>query len=92
METLFTMSATELNRLQVIQRLHEKRLKQYEAAKLLSLSLRQIKRLYKAYLNHVASGLINRKRGNLSNNLIRVKYKISIPIDVLTFSLKIFCL
>ena len=45
MDKLLTMSKKELTRLEVIQRIKEKRLKQKEAAEMLSLSLRQVRRL-----------------------------------------------
>lgn len=68
MGRLYTMSAKELIRLEIIQKVHEKRLRQSEAAQLLSLSLRQIKRLYKAFLSSGPEGLMNKKRELPSNN------------------------
>ena len=46
MDELLTMSNREITRLEVMQRLKEKRLKQKEAAGMLGLSMRQVKRLY----------------------------------------------
>ncbi len=43
------MSQRELTRLEVIQRVKRKTLKQRQAAELLSISVRQVKRLCKAY-------------------------------------------
>jgi hypothetical protein len=43
------MSTKELTRLEVMQRLKDKRLTQKEAGELLGLSVRQIKRLWRAY-------------------------------------------
>ncbi len=68
MDNLLTMSAKELSRLEVIQRLNEKPLKQKEAAQMLDLSVRQIKRMVKAYRENGAQGLMNRQRGQPSYN------------------------
>ena len=62
------MSQRELTRLEVIQRVRRKTLKQHPAAELLSLSVRQIKRLCKAYQRAGATGLISKRRGRPSNH------------------------
>lgn len=62
------MSQRELSRLEVIQRVKKKRLKQREAAELLSLTERQIKRLCQAYQRGGAAGLVSKRRGRVSNN------------------------
>jgi transposase len=62
------MSRRELSRLEVIQRVRRRTLTQSQAAELLSLSLRQVKRLCKAYLAAGASALVSRRRGRPSNN------------------------
>jgi transposase len=62
------MSQRELTRLEIMQRLHEKRLKQKEAAQMLGLSVRQIKRLYQAFKREGAKGLISGRRGKASHN------------------------
>ncbi len=49
MDKLLTMSEKELNRLEVIQRLEEKRLLQKEGAEMLGVSERQIRRVLKPY-------------------------------------------
>ena len=49
MDQLLNMSAKELSRSEVIQKLSEKRMSQKEAGTILHLSTRQIKRLLKAY-------------------------------------------
>ena len=49
MDELLTMSKRELTRLEIMQRIKEKRLTQKEAARLLEISLRQVKRVWKAY-------------------------------------------
>lgn len=68
MDELLTMSKKELTRLEVMQRLKEKRLTQKEAARLLGLSERQIKRLWRAYRKAGAKGLVSGRRGKASNN------------------------
>jgi transposase len=62
------MSQRELSRLEVIQRVSAKRLTQRESASLLKLSVRQVKRLVRAYRKHGASALQSRRRGHPSNN------------------------
>jgi transposase len=67
-EPLLRMSQPELTRLEVIQRVKRKTLKQRQAAELLSVSVRQVKRLCKAYQASGAAGLISKRRGQPSNN------------------------
>jgi transposase len=62
------MSKRELTRLEVIQRLKDKRLTQKEAAQLLGLSIRQVKRLWRAYRKKGPAGLVSARRGKPSNN------------------------
>jgi len=62
------MSQRELTRLEVIQRVKQKTLKQRQAAELLSVSVRQVKRLCKAYQTSGAAGLISKRRGQPANN------------------------
>lgn len=65
-----TMSTKELSRLEVMQRLKDKRLIQKEAAAILGLSIRQVKRLWQKYQKEDAKGLISKRRGTASNNRI----------------------
>src|SRR5215213_6068792 len=67
------MSQKELSRLEVIQRVKRKTLKQRQAAELLSVSVRQVKRLCKAYHASGAAGLISKRRGQPSNNRLPEK-------------------
>lgn len=67
------MSQHELTRLEVIQRVKRKTLKQRQAAELLSLSMRQVKRLCKAYQGAGAAGLISKRRSRPSNNRLPEK-------------------
>ena len=63
----WTMSAKELDRLEVLGRVIERRLTQRRAAEQLGLSLRQVERLCRALRSDGASGLVSRKRGRPSN-------------------------
>jgi len=67
METL-NMSSKEISRLEVMQKLSEKRMSQKEAGVILDLSTRQVKRLLKRYKQQGAGGLISKQRGRQSNN------------------------
>jgi transposase len=67
------MSQRELTRLEVIQRVKRKTFKQRQAAELLSLSVRQVKRLCKAYQTSGATGLVSKRRGQPSNNRLPEK-------------------
>jgi transposase len=67
------MSQGELSRLEIVQRIKRKSLKQREAAELLGLTERQIKRLCKLYQEGGASGLISKRRGRRSNNQLAEK-------------------
>ena len=85
MET-FQMAKKELNQIGVFEDLKNKSIKQKEAAKILSLSIRQVKRKVKCYRRFGAVSLIHKSRGRPSNhrlddnlarkalNLVREKY------------------
>jgi len=75
MDRLLEMSAKELNRLEVMQRLSEKRMSQKEAGRILDLSRRQIKRLLRAYRQQGAAGLVSKHRGRKSNNRLAEEVK-----------------
>jgi len=62
------MSTKEMKRLEVMQKLEEKRMLQKEAAHILRVSVRQVKRLLRTYREHGAQGLISKRRGQASNN------------------------
>src|SRR6266545_2010529 len=68
MDKLLSMSAKELSRLEVMQKLSEKRMSQKEAGALLHVSTRQIKRLLKTYRKKGAAGLVSKHRGRKGNN------------------------
>ena len=69
------MSQKELTRLEVIQRTEKKTLKQKEAAKMLGISVRHVKRLLRAYRQSGAEGLISKRRGKPSNNRLNAEVK-----------------
>ena len=69
------MSKRELTRHDILQRLIDKRLTQQQAAAILALSVRQVKRLAKAYRKDGASGLISKRRGRPSNNQLSLQVK-----------------
>ena len=53
-----TMSTKEFERLEVLQRVCERRLKQVEAAGILRVTARQLRRLFERFKQHGAAGLI----------------------------------
>jgi transposase len=67
------MSNREITRLEVMQRLRDKRLRQHEASQMLGISVRQVKRLFRAYKAHGAAGLVSRRRGKPSHNQLDAK-------------------
>jgi transposase len=75
METLITMNQSELKRLEVMQKLEEKRITQKKAAEAIGLSVRQVKRIWKAYQQEGLQGVITRKRGKPSGNQLDVQVK-----------------
>jgi transposase len=61
------MSYEELDRVRVIERVVEKRLTQREAARMLGLTSRQVRRLHRAYARDGAGSLASKHRGRPSN-------------------------
>lgn len=70
MEDILTMSQRELKRLHVIRKAIEKRIRQKEAAGLLGLGERQIRRLVKRVREESDKGIIHRSRGKVSHNAL----------------------
>src|SRR4030042_5286187 len=68
--TLITMSTKELDRFQIIKRLIGKHINGTEAANLLRLSVRQVKRLKAKVIKSGPKGLIHGNRGQESHNRI----------------------
>ena len=62
-----TLSRKELDRLQMMTRIAEKRLTRTRAAELLGMSERQVRLLYAAYAAHGATGLASSRRGRPSH-------------------------
>jgi len=81
MQDIITMSNKELHRIEILQKLIDKRLIEHEAAKQLGLSIRQIRRLRKAYKADGAIGVVSKKRGNPSNH----KYPDSVKELAITY-------
>ena len=75
METFIQMSSKEISRLEVMQKLSEKRMSQKEAGVMLGLSTRQVKRFLKSYREQGANGLISKRRGRKSNNRLTEEVK-----------------
>jgi transposase len=64
---ILTMSEKELDRAELMRRVHERRLTQRKAAEILGLSERQVQRMYRAYRTRGPAALISAKRGRASN-------------------------
>jgi transposase len=75
MDKLLEMSAKELNRVEVMQRLSRKQMSQQEAGRILDLSTRQVKRLLRAYRAKGAAGLVSKHRGRQGNNRLPEELK-----------------
>lgn len=69
------MSKKEWTRKEIMQRLEEKSLKQKEAAEMLGISERHVRRLLRSYRSHGPEGLISKRRGRPSNNQIAQEKK-----------------
>lgn len=70
MEGEVTMSVRELDRLEVVQQVADRRLSQADAARRLGLSIRQIKRLVRSWRGERAVAVVSRRRGQPSNRRI----------------------
>ena len=62
------MSNREITRLEVMQRLKDKRLRQNEASRMLGISVRQVRRLFRAFKDQGPPSLISKRRGKPSHN------------------------
>jgi transposase len=69
-QELGLMSQKEVHRLEVVRRVMEGGLEQAQAARLLGLSVRQVKRLCRSMREQGTQGLISRRRGRPSNRRI----------------------
>jgi hypothetical protein len=70
-----TLSVKELDRVQLMTRLAERRLTQRHAGELLGLTERQVRRLYAAFKKRGAEGLASRKRGQPSHRRLPAETK-----------------
>lgn len=75
-EERMAMSQKERDRLHIIRQLNGKELKQGKAAALLGLSVRQTRRILKAYRREGDGVLIHKSRGKLSHNHIEEQKRI----------------
>jgi hypothetical protein len=75
MDSYITMSQPELDRYALISKLIEKRITQGEVAVILSITVRQVRRLMKAVIKQGAHGLVSKHRGKTSNNKLPVELK-----------------
>src|SRR5438046_5253814 len=66
-----TLSMKELDRLQVLTRIAERRLTRRRAAGLLQIGERQVRRLYRAFVQDGAAGLVSRRRGRPSRSVFQ---------------------
>jgi hypothetical protein len=72
---LVTMSAKEIDRLSVLQRVQDRRLSQVKAAVILGMSTRQMQRLATAFKRDGARGLVSKRRGRRANNATPAKLR-----------------
>ena len=72
---LLTMSTKELQKLEIIQNVCDKRIRQIDASKILDLSRRHIQRLVNQYRQFRANGLISKKRTKPSNRQFNATLK-----------------
>jgi hypothetical protein len=68
MRGLICMSHSELTRLEILQRIEDRRLNQTQAATMLGMTPRQMRRLARSYRTHGPAGLISKKRGKIGNH------------------------
>jgi transposase len=72
------MTEKELNRVDVLSKVKDNRLNQRKAAEVLSISVRQLQRLYKEYLKEGPLALASKKRGKTSNNKLAESKRVSL--------------
>ncbi len=82
MSSLITMSQKELHRLEVIQKINDRRLSVVLAAELLGLSRSQMHRLLQAYDRSGAAGLVSKKRSRPSNRRHSEDFR-NAPLDLI---------
>src|SRR5208283_1283648 len=75
-QQVISMSHKDVAKLEIMSLLKEKRVPQEEAAKRLKISVRQVRRIYKRYVQHGTTGILSGKRGHASNNKLSTEIKI----------------
>ena len=75
MSDILQMSPEEVSRVQVLEELVQEHIKQGQAADRLGVTVRQIKRLKKAYKRDGTKALVSKKRGRPSNHQLKPKIK-----------------
>lgn len=80
------MTKHEVNRLELLIQIEQRKLSQVKAAELLGLSVRQTQRLYRAYKIRGIKGLISQRRGKPSNRQLDKTLKIRIG-ELMTINL-----
>jgi hypothetical protein len=68
MQGLICMSHSELTRLEILQRVEDRRLNQSQAATMLGMTPRQMRRLVRSYRAQGPEGLVSKKRGKIGNH------------------------
>ena len=68
MQGLICMSHRELTRLEILERIEDRRLNQTQAATMLGMTPRQMRRLVRSYRAQGPEGLVSRKRGKIGNH------------------------
>jgi transposase len=76
------MSKKEPTRLEVMQRLKERRMRKREATEILGVGTRHNRRLLQSYREHKEKGLISKRRGGPSNNRLQPEVQLQ-AIDLL---------
>ncbi len=74
-EDIIMLSQRELNRLHIIKKAIEKKVRQREAAEILLMTERQIRRIIKRVREEGDAGIVNKSRGKESNRRILEKVK-----------------
>jgi transposase len=74
-EGYITMCTKEVDRLETIRKVIDKRLKQKDAATILGVTVWQVKRLVNKYKKYGPAGLVSKHRNKPSNNRHSQKFK-----------------
>jgi transposase len=74
-DRVYTMSKKEITKTEIMSQLAKKHITQRMAAEHLGISVRQVKRLWKNYLNDGSEGIINKSRGKPSHNQLNEEVK-----------------